>query len=178
MNFRMQKKVLWCATGVAGAAALAAIALAVALPLDLPPRDAGARLARGSWSNAAVAGKNNVRDVWAINLRRPLIDGAPSIAAAPDPQPAIAGPAMPLLHVLGTVIEPNHSVALIEVGGKTQFKSVGDVVGDARIEQINGNGCVVSFNGRSVAIDVQRNAALGAMGTVAARPDDVYGDRR
>ncbi len=63
--------------------------------------------------------------VWRTPLRKPLADPPP-----PPPTPrAVAGKAPPLrVRLLGTIIEPGWSMALVAAGTKQQWIAVGDTV--------------------------------------------------
>lgn len=177
LNIRQLRIALWSLAGAFGGAAILAIALAAGLPLDAPADPSSSGSSRVTRANSPAAAKDAGGDVWSIDLRRPLVD-AP---AAPPPEAAstFVPPSMPTLRVLGTVVEAGHSVALVDIGGKTQFKSVGQVVNGLRIDAVDENECVVEFNGRPVAVAIERPSPGSADAPpIAARPVSPYGDRQ
>ena len=176
LNIRQLRIALWSLAGALGGAAILAIALAAALPLDAPTDPSSSGSSRVARANGPAAAQDAGADVWSIDLRRPLVDtpqAAPAEAAS-----TFVPPTMPTLRILGTVVEAGHSVALVDIGGKTQFISAGEVVNGLRIDAINENGCVVEFNGRPVAVAIERPSPGSDAAPIAARPVSPYGDRQ
>ena len=169
MSARHVRITLWSAAALCSFGGLLAVALAAQLPLD------------GVGGSSPGQSKPVVRsvrpstqpadaEVWAIELRKPLTDSpAPAISEAPS---AFVPAAMPALRIVGTVVEREHSIALIDIDARTQFKAVGDVVHGMRIDSISDAGCVVSFNGREVSVSIEKSGPV-AGSAPSAGP---YGD--
>ena len=87
-------------------------------------------------------------------LRQPLYDPPP-----PPPQVVETPPPQPLqARLLATMIESNNSMAMLDVGGRVEFRKVGDVIGaadaDARIAQIESGSVVVSRGEEMITLTV------------------------
>jgi hypothetical protein len=170
MTTRKGTKLLWRTAIVAGAGAVLTIVLAVALPLDAPVVDAADSPIGPTTlpvaNDGGVASLAEFSKVWSVDLGHN--SAAPSEAAA-DAQQAQTPP--PVIHVVGTIIEPGHSLAMI-LGddGKTVFKNVGDVSEGAKITAIAIDSVTFDVSDKAIVYKVEKAPAVVAPTTGAALP--------
>jgi hypothetical protein len=143
-------------------AAAAAVAWAIAWPYAGPAVDARAHAKPGPAIVVATLTDPALSDfakVWDINLQRPLID---------HPAPAVAAPAAPIVarppvgvKLIGTVIEPGHSVAIfIRTDGKTEVKAVGESVAGDQVLEIKPESATLRHGTDSVVLQREKIAKV------------------
>jgi|GEM_PF-5258829 len=159
MTQRTAERLLWKLAALAGAAAVLSIALAVAMPLELPAGDVAAQSASAGpviHSQADdLPSLEQLAKVWSLNL------GHDIAATAPPPTASDAAPltAPPDLHVIGTIIEPGHSAAmLIGPEGKTLFLHIGDNIQGTTITAIAMDSVTATVDGKPVVFKVEKPA--------------------
>ena len=92
---------------------------------------------------------------WDMDLRRPLVEPATAklALAAPSPETSAANPT---LQVLGTIVEPGHSIVLVRGDrGQTELLAVGDLVNGARIAEVSDLGVVVICDGKRLSLAIE-----------------------
>jgi hypothetical protein len=105
-------------------------------------------------TTASVLGVEDFKFVAQLDLRRPLHD-LPPPAAPPLPAPE-AVPALNI-HLTGTIVEPDHSQALITMpDGQMELKSVGDDAGGAQIKTIQDGSITVEYFGKSIVLSTPK----------------------
>jgi hypothetical protein len=157
MNQSNAGRLLWKLAVAAAGAAVLAIVLAAALPLDLPVEDAAPTAAAPIIADTprkdAVPTLEQWANVWSIDLGHDVTATAPP----PDVQTAPAPNPPPDLHFIGTVIEPAHSAAmLIGPAGKTVFLRVGDQEQSATIIAIAADSVTVQIDGKPVIFRLEK----------------------
>ena len=165
---------------VAGGLLLGAVALSVAvlMPLDFQTANSLPRMtaSRGSIPlSSRVPPLEAYATLWELDLQRPLID-SPVIV-----EPAVADPSsastLPGLRLIGTAIEPGHSVAFFETeSGAIEIKRIGNRINGVELSAIDTDHVQVSWRGQSVALkvvaaSVPRPSATTALPTLKVLPD-------
>ena len=98
--------------------------------------------------------------VWDRELGQPLdpLDPPP---VAPPTQPAAAAtdPPPPPVKLIGTVLEPNYSMAVFaRADGRPELRAVGETAGGAEVLRIEADAVTVRYNGQPVVLRVERAA--------------------
>ncbi len=153
MNIRMLRMSLWCCAVASAAAAVAAVVFATATPLARvgPEGPAVSRALSDGKALDAVSASISFDDVRGVDLRRPLDDAA--IPAQAVATLEVAETNLPTLRLLGTIVEPGHSMALLaDDAGKPQFHAIGDEVSGAKIVGIRDREITVQWGDKQVAI--------------------------
>src|SRR5271154_612696 len=155
MTKRRTRRLLWTTTAAAAAGSVLAIGLAMALPLDLPIDDVPPSTPPGLAKSPATDGipsQAELEKVSAIDLGHDIVATAtPGIDAA---QSQIA---QPDLHVIGTILEPGHCMAMLTgPDGKTIFLRVGDQIEGARIAAIAIDSVTVEIGGKPTILKVEK----------------------
>ena len=163
MTMRQRKRLLIGAAGVVGLASVAVLAgglaLPVAAPVSVPPppiaatgTDAGGSPV-GTDADAARRLAAGLEHVSRLDLRRPLYDPVtPPTTQAPDPASA-ARPKSPMTaRLVGTVIEPGHSVAFFQMAdGMVRLCREGGTLDDSggpiTVKRIDGPRVTVEYAG-------------------------------
>lgn len=152
MTLRRQRQLLWF-LNAALAVAVAAAAVALCRPLRVEVLMGPASAATDTPDTQPVPSVGPLAEYAVIaerDLRRPLEDPKPIEAAAPAP-PKLS------VQLLGTVIEPSSSLALLRTaGGQSKFLSVGDCLEGATVKAIGTNEATVEFAGQVVTLRVLR----------------------
>lgn len=176
MNVRTMRLILWLATAACVAAGTLGVCLAALLPLEQPETSEARRtnqLAAMTEPDSA-APLSAFAAVWDRDLRPPLYD-APVDSPPPPAAPGVVVPAMPAVHLAGTVFEPGHSLALFRVdAGKTEFKSVGDEIAGMKLLEVRDDGVVVKWNGENRRIPIEPTSPAAA----PVRPGPAPGEER
>jgi hypothetical protein len=151
MTPRLSNRLFWTASAAMLGLSVGAIALAISMPIenatsaDGSPGTSVTALRKGQIISREQLDRDAARE-----LRQPLIDVS---APATDALAAAAPPPLPPL--VGTIVEPGRSIALVQMLGTTvSFKSVGDTVADARIVAIDGAGMTVVRQGQTVSVRI------------------------
>src|SRR5277367_1204000 len=111
MTKRRARQLLWLTAATAGGGAVLVISLAAALPLDLPTNGAAPPALSGTEKTSPADGIPSLPElekVSSIDLGHELVASAPQSSAALLPQTAA-----PELHVIGTILEPGHCMAML-----------------------------------------------------------------
>src|SRR6202035_1143216 len=107
-------------------------------------------------ASAAIPPLSTFEGVYDSATRRPLYDAAPPAtanAAAVDAAPEAPNVA---LHLIGTALEPGHSVAFFRTEGATvEVHAGGEKVGQAVITGIQRDSATVVLNGRPITLKVE-----------------------
>jgi hypothetical protein len=157
MNLRTQKTVLYVSAAGTVVGAVIVAALALAMPLG---GESGVNLRVVEHREIAPSSRPaRVESLFAgaldCELRRPLVDVATTTPVAL----AVAPVVRPGLQLLGTVVEPGHSMAYIATAGeKPTFKSLGAVVGGMTIVDIAEGAITLESDGHRQVIVVPRPA--------------------
>jgi hypothetical protein len=156
MTIKRLKNILWSTAGVFTAAGLILIIWAASGP-SLPNLDQ--ETARRNLAGSSVGTSVNSVDVQEleqlalIDLQRPLRDAPPAQLAAAKVIPPLD------IRLTGTIVEPGHSRAMIELAdGTVQLKGVGDVAGDARITEIQQGSIRVEYFGQTQVLAVVKES--------------------
>lgn len=158
MNVRRTRWLLWVASaafGAAGASILVWIAIhpipheSIAYTAPLDPHGLQAT------ANGLEASGQLLQLASEINLRRTLHD-APPPAPTPAPPPK---PVPPLdIRLTGTICEPGHSQAMIQLpDGTVELNGIGDSPGNARILDIREDSITVEYNGTPQVLAVAKD---------------------
>jgi hypothetical protein len=163
MTVRQRKKALAFSAAILGVLALLVLVVGLSLPariaareaepgIDVPGADDAANDAQAE-AAAAEASRQALAELQRLcraDLRRPLYD--PPSAAGPSP----GGPTTQALtlSLIGTVIEPGHSMAMFrKPAGGTVFCAVGESVDDAggpvKVLGVDEDKVTVEFAGRT-----------------------------
>jgi hypothetical protein len=123
------------------------------------PGPATAAAARPAGQAGAVPALAEFEKLWDIDLRRPLVDPPPAVAAAAAIARPPAGVAPVGLKLAGTVVEPGHSVAVfVNAAGRSELKSVGDKAGAAEVVDIQSDRVTLRYGGAPVTLKVQKES--------------------
>ena len=159
MKLRAQKRCLVLATG------LCLLAVPVVLAWGLrPPEPAASPGQHGATSATAVRpgadmdsltmriATDEDASVWNKRLRRPLYD-------PPPPKPVKRTPPPLRVALMGTIVEPGNSMAIVSTrGGAVEYKRVGDSVGPeanpAELVEILGDAIVVRRDDETLTLRV------------------------
>jgi hypothetical protein len=157
MTKRMAKRLLWSLSVAASCGAVLTIGLAIGRPLTLPAVQGASEqsMIPPSSRGDAIPPLSEWAKVWSIDL------GHEGIASPSAPAPGADAPATqiapPDVHLIGTIIEPGHCMAiLVGPDGKTVFLRVGDHVQDARISAIAVDSITVQANGKPMVFTVEK----------------------
>ena len=170
MSPRTSRIALWTFTALCGAGAALSVGIAAVAPLDRGGDGAAARgqLATHAGTTQPSAGTTasmaSSDPLWDMSLRRPLVDApAPPPSAPVAAQPAIdQAPPPPHLHLVGTIVEPGHSIALFQgAAGRTEFKAIGDAAEGAKVVSIREDGATVLWDGREIVVPIEGGSATG-----------------
>lgn len=149
---------LWAgAVALVGAAVLAAV-WAVWAPrdarADAGTADVARPMARSSAATRALP-LSSFEAVWDLKLQEPLFASAPrNLPAASNPAAAAAPLALKLL---GTIVEPGRSLAMLSTAsGKPELRGVGEEIDGAQILQIEQDRVTARHNGRPVTLELQQ----------------------
>lgn len=144
-------------------------------PLDRAPGSARMAVhATGAKESAGPVTLASFEGALDLDLRGPLTDRPAAAPVVLIPDTPAAPP--PPVQVVGTIIEPGHSLVLLAVpGGKIRMKSVGEDADGATITAIDENGITLRWNGTQTRVDVRRAPALPQPGSP---PPAVVEDRR
>jgi hypothetical protein len=160
MTTRTARHLLWTTTTIATGGAVLAVALAVTMPVDLPDRNTSAAgpstlPSHRNGSSDDIPSFADLAKVWSIDLGHDVVATAPP----PDADAAIAQPPSDL-HVIGTVVEPGHSLAmLIGPAGKATFLGVGDQFQGATIVAIAVDSVTVEISGSRSILKIEKPPA-------------------
>jgi hypothetical protein len=176
MTIRRKRELLWTTAAIAAGVAVIVVALAATTALDLP--DSGAAAAGSTIAPAGVQigsaddipSIDDLATVWSIDLGHDVVATGPAPTAD-----AASAPPPPDLHVIGTIIEPGHSLAmLIGPAGKTLFIGVGEQFQGATIVAINNDSVTVEIAGARSVLKVEKPPASEspAKPAVITTPED------
>jgi hypothetical protein len=150
MRNRRINAVLWSATAVFAAGAVAVMAWAVLAPLPVTPA-AGAPRDRARMSGdgrSALPAIESFEAVWQVRLRRPLVDGEPELAAGAVPTPA-SGTAPPLT-LVGTI---GTSLAMLRTpSAQVEVRGVGEQLLGAEVVAVRPAQVDLRYNGQVVTL--------------------------
>ena len=115
---------------------------------------------------------------WDLRLRpvqeAPPPAPTPTVTAPPPPPPAKSFTAK----LTGTIIEPNHSMALFTTQtGEVQFVNLGQMVEDAKVVQIQPDQVIIERNGQTLTLEVDDKSTNSRHPAPRTRPN-VYQRRR
>lgn len=160
MTLRQIRLALWSTTAVAAVAWLVLIVVAVAWqPMPTTPDLAMTAQAK----NTQEINLQNLppieafERIWNLDLQQPLND-AP-LEASQGAQ--VAASSAPLsCRLLGTVIEPGHTLALfVASNGQIEFKAVGEQIDNADIRQITAERVTLFRAGQTVQLTLPESVA-------------------
>jgi len=98
---------------------------------------------------------STLANIWKLNLRRPIFDN-PTARTATAPTRKAASRLSARL--AGTVIESGHSIAMfVTKKGGIELKSIGEMVGNAKILSISKNGVTVEHNGTTIELSLEQD---------------------
>jgi hypothetical protein len=175
MTPRYSNRHLWIASAAMLGLSVAAIALAMTMPIDdlaatrLSPGVPGAIVREPQHISREQLERDASRQ-----LQQPLLD-----SPAPATDAPVVAPAVPLPPLIGTIVEPGRSVALVQIPDATiSFKHVGDTIADARIVAIDMTSMTVVRQGQTVSVRMSRpepvktiaSASVPILGTGVMRP--------
>lgn len=150
---------LWSATAGLTVAAGAMIVWAGTSSLALPAAEASKspqRAMEHDLEATKIPPLSSFEELFDAATRRPLYDTAPVADATPvtvDVRPDAPAPSM---HLIGTALEPGHSIAFFRAEGSTvELRAIGGKVGDAVITTIQRDSVTVLLNGRPVTLKVE-----------------------
>lgn len=156
MHVRAMKMILWAtAAALAGGAVLLVgwSAGPVGAPSTVPPAP---RPAHAAGDGSVLPPVSAFEPLWGLELRRPLVDAAPASAGAANPEQP-DGP--PGLRLRGTIVEPDHSMAVFASVRGSEWKSVGDDIDGARVIAIGPESATVEYDGRTITVAVEKPGA-------------------
>ena len=158
MSVRQIKMILWWCCGVLICSSLAVVGFAFFWPYD------GEMTEDSRSEHPSISSVEKLPDtwpklstfapLWTLDLRRPLYDVSPQSSEQPSSPrlPQVLG-----LRLTGTVIEPNHSIAMfITREGKVALRSVGQKVEQAQILEIMSDRVSVEHAGRQIDLVLER----------------------
>lgn len=126
------------------------MALTVYLPYDRSSLNHSVQVAisdRGIKQSADAITLAELQHAAQLDLRRPLYD-VPSA-----PPPASPAPAPLSVRLLGTLVEPGHSRAiLVGSDGRSVLKAVGENINDAQLLEIGPDSVTLGYRGTSVVL--------------------------
>ncbi|MGA2230835.1 MAG: hypothetical protein ABSH22_08040 [Tepidisphaeraceae bacterium] len=164
MTTRKATQLLWRTAVLVVAAGVLTIGLAAALPLDTPSVDTADAAAAPATSpsdslDGSLPALADFAKVWSIDLGHNVVEQPPPSAA----DAVLAATPPPTIHVIGTIVEPGHSLAMILGGdGKTVFQGVGDVSGGAKITAISIDSVTFDVGGKAIVYQVEKPPAPAA----------------
>ncbi|MFG0250499.1 MAG: hypothetical protein ACF8OB_16560, partial [Phycisphaeraceae bacterium JB051] len=115
---------------------------------------------------------------WDLRLR--LVEQAPP---TPPPTRPVATPPPPpakpfTAKLTGTIIEPNHSMALFTTpDGEIQFVNLGQMIEDAKVVQIQPEQVIIQHNGQTLTLEITEADSTNRRPAPRTRPN-IYQRRR
>ena len=148
MHVRRVRITLWLLAVALTGASVVTVILGAALPYvkaEAPPTsNIDAHQADKGHESPAIALSAFAR-LWDVNLRRPLYDSPTPAKTLPKPKP----PAPLNMRLVGTMIEPGHSMAMfITKGGRIELRRVGQTVAQAKVVTIQADRVKLMYHGR------------------------------
>lgn len=103
-----------------------------------------------SGSDSLIPGLSEFRSVWDRPLRQALYD------PPPPPPPEVSPPPPLRIKLLGTILEPGNSEAIVMTsGGEMKMLRVGAVIEDATVETIEDNQITVTYHDQNLTLTPQ-----------------------
>jgi hypothetical protein len=152
MTAPLSNRLLWIASAAMLGLSVAAIALAMAIPIDAAVAAVSPGISSETMRGPSRISREQLERDASRQLRQPLLDAPPPAADSP----AVV-PQAPLPPLLGTIVEPGRSLALVQILGTTiGFKRVGDTIADAKIVAIDVTGMTVVRQGHILSVRINQ----------------------
>lgn len=160
MTTRTLRMLLWSLGGLQLVAAAAVAACCFAWPLDqgvVAPQ--APAVSRPALSAARTPDLAEFAPLWRKRLR-PISaeDAAKAAAAQAAPQPPVKPPAAFPIKLVGTFYEPGRSLAVFQLGTKSELRSVGEMVGGptgAEVLKIEVDHVEIRYQGATVTLELK-----------------------
>jgi hypothetical protein len=152
------------------AAGAACVVVAFIAPLDQPILSAPSGVRQPARAATTAPSLSDFEPVFALDLRRPLID-APKTDPAADELTADS----PLsVRLTGTIIEPGHSVGIFSTGlTKTVIRHVGEEVNGVEVLELTSDSATLRYQGQLRQLKLEKTAISPA--PVTATPSSANG---
>jgi len=162
MNIRRTKQGLWFLTVVLAGCGVTVLLVGLWLPYAQPEPYALSRPSEyrsKSTSQAAIPTLEEFKKIWNINLRPPLQDPAPQMAAPDVPiEPTVAKTPRPDLKLIGYAVESDYSLAILMASdGTIEFKAAGEELGDVTVRSITSDGVLLEHDGDEYTLKFDEN---------------------
>lgn len=155
-SLRIQKALIGAATCVCLAAAVVVVIWAARVPTPVvrvaQPSSAGSSHMTTPATELQPPSRDQFARLCDVPLRRPLYD-------PPPPKPEVRRPPPFVVELLGTIIEPDNSLAIIRTERGVEYKRAGDQIGPpespGRIVEIHANAVTVERSEERITVAVR-----------------------
>jgi hypothetical protein len=153
-----------------GAAGAAVLAVGFAMPVELPvtaspaPRGSATSLSKpvqaqtGRTAFAPQSALDELQRLSAVDLRAPLFDPPPALPA-PAAEVPVAHRSTMTLRLVGTIVEPGHSMAMFQkpdgsIALCAQGQSIDEAAATVTVTHVSHHRVTVQFAGQSIELDL------------------------